>query len=78
MRTLRVDILLFSDFTHGEFDMTSSKRVLASKDADRTGKLELDEFKQLWSELEQWKVCVTSLPASAANHNTIRYDCVML
>ena len=78
VRTLRVEVLLLSDFTHGEFDMTSSKRVLASKDADRTGKLELDEFKQLWSELEQWKVCVTSLPASAANHNTIRYDCVML
>ena len=49
---------LLVDFDFGQFDAQLARSLLAMKDRDKTGKLDLEEFKQLWDDLMAWKVSI--------------------
>ena len=49
---------LVVDFDFGQFDAQLARGLLAMKDRDKTGKLDLEEFKQLWDDLMAWKVSI--------------------
>ena len=50
-------LVTHADFEFEGFSKDVCRSMVALMDVDRTGRLGLDEFVQLWKSIRTWKVC---------------------